>query len=328
MPFEYAFLVLTLALLSTLNAFFSSARWISFVCLSFAVLGVTGLVEISPAFDLYFAFGPSSVILFIVAAVYARPFQRLLLAVTGTLLLFGLNYVHQTEAFYEKSTALLGLFGFSMLFPVFLGRLNDDDAERVERLITLQQLWIRICFLNWCRENAVNLQHYDFLADSILPLTVVAALILAVGVGLRPRSWFFSAKAFVSLGLFVGALGIDKSGFPMLLLWVLLLGFLNLLPNIEDRRIQTLVRRLGLGAFGGIASFGLLFIFEQVPLAPLWKLVWCFMIFVLGFFVYILPGRHERDAEAGPFVQTIGLALQVVFLLAVLNWSELKHIGS
>ena len=57
-PTETALLVLVLAALSSINALFPKYRWLSFVSLSLAVLGVSGVVSADPVYDSFFVFAP------------------------------------------------------------------------------------------------------------------------------------------------------------------------------------------------------------------------------------------------------------------------------
>lgn len=327
-PYESVILVLLLAGLSTLNAFYRNSRWLSFVCLSFAVVGITGLVEVNAAYDLYFVFGPSSLLLFVAAALFARPVQRTAFAALASALFLGMVYVRQAPAdFYTNSSYLLGLYGVAMLFPALLGTVAGHDEDRVERLISIQQLWVRLMFLGWCRENLVNIQHYEFITEATLPLTVGAAGILVLGIAARPRAWFFASKSFLSLALMVGGLSVDRTGLYLLLIWTLLLGVVDLLPQMRDQKLQGLVRRFALGAFGGGAFFGLLFITEHARLEDPWKLGWMVMVFGLGVLAYVLPGQPRSDDSGGRFLPIIGLGLQAAFMALVFFWPDLKGIG-
>ncbi|HEX4926263.1 MAG TPA: hypothetical protein VFV50_19370 [Bdellovibrionales bacterium] len=328
MPYESVILVLMLAMLSTLNAFYKNSRWLSFVCLSFAVVGITGLVEVNAAYDLYFVFGPSSLILFVAAALFARPFQRLALATLASALFLGMVYVRQApDDIYINSMYLLGLYGGSMLFPALLGAVAGQDEDRVERLISIQQLWVRLMFLAWCRENMVNINHYEFIAEATVPLTAGAAVILLLGIAVRPRAWFFASKSFLSLALMLGGLSVDQPGLRLLLVWTLVLGIVDLLPQMRDQKLQGLVRRFALGAFGGGAFFGLLFITEHARVDGTWKLGWMAMVFGLGFLASVLPGQPKSDENGGRALPAIGLGLQAIFFALVFFWPDLKGMG-
>ena len=328
MPYEIGFLVFLLALVSTFNALFRETRWLSFVCLSLAVFGVAGLADLGPTFETFFNFGPSAAVIFLIGALFSGPVQRHLTAILSAGIMLGCVYTVTAAADYQdKALGQLILFGVSMALPAFIGKVDQRFEDRVEKILSAQQLWARLAFLFWARVNFTNIHHYEFFATVIPAVTIGAAAVLLLRVASNRGSWFLAARGFVSLAIFAGGLAFEIPEIKFLVFWTLVLALTDLLPGIWSGRAPSLVRRLSLGAYGGCAFWGLLFFLEKAPLEIDWKIAWGAMIAGLGLCALLLPGRSEDAEDIKPWISSPAMLVHAAFLTVVLYWPVLRGMG-
>lgn len=327
-PYENVVLILVFALLSTFNALFRETRWLSFVCLCLAIFGVTGLVGETSANKVFFYFGPTCIVIFLIAALFSGTFQRVFFGLFAVTILVGSSSIETLAPdFFEKSVVHLVLFGASMLLPALVGSVAAADEMRVEKIISAQQFWTRIVFLEWCRINFTNVHHYDFFAMAIPALTVAAAAILIFRMWLSRGTWFFSARSFLSLTIMVGGLTVEAGELKFLILWTIFLSLMDLSPGLWEGRSFNLSKRFGLGAFGGLAFSGLLFLLNQAPMEIYWKTAWAIMTFVFGAFVLLLPGTRAEQEANNSWLGALEYLPHAVFFTLLFYWPSIRDMA-
>jgi hypothetical protein len=332
-PYETGLAVVILALASSVNGAFKNHRWFSFTCLSLAAFGITGLAIREPSYDAFFVFSPQILAFFSVAVFYCHSKQRTVLALIVCSLLASVIFAETwPEQYLDKIISQLFLFVCFMFVPAFIFRLSDAGAERAEKLISLQQFWLRISFLMWCRQNLVNLQHYDIFTTFFQLGSAILAVFFVLRIALNRSTWALSNKSLLSAIMLLGALSLGRQDLKVLLILATFVGLVDFLPGSRDYEPSRFLRRMNLGGFGGASFWGMFLFVLSSPMAPEFRLGWLLLILLSGFAALSLPMQNLESSDSVPAQQAVfltffGLLLQAAFFGLLLFWSEIKNIG-
>jgi hypothetical protein len=329
-PFEISLSILVLAVASTINGAFSSRRWISFICLSLAAFGITGLANSEPAYLMFFMFIPQVIIIFAIAVLYCKTGQRFLLTIAGSILLVGFVLVETgPENYLDRAVGQLGLFVALILIPSLIFEIGRESLGRVDTLVSVQQFWLRVSLLAWCRENLVNVQHYDLFASSLEVGSAIAGGVFMFRLLVKRSTWMLTVKSLLSGVLLLSALTMDRPELKLLLVWTLIVGLVDLLPTQSEAKI---LRRMNLGGFGGASFWGMCLFLMSAPMQPWYRAGWVVLIFSVALSALTLPLPDPEESKistsrAALVLTFFGLLLQAAFFGILLFWPEIKQLG-
>jgi hypothetical protein len=232
----------------------------------------------------------------------------------------GLNHVDEVRYLINLSAAyaLLPLLFYS---PVVA------REESLEKIICVQQTWLRLLFLQWSLGEGVNISHYDLYQDYVLRFGWIALVVIAIAVIWRRRfMWTLVQQSVISL--LVLSVSLDRLHTDPRLVgaWILLLGLSTLLPKSTDETVVNrtkFLKRLECGAFGGGVFWSFILIAHLSSAASVeGSMLWTFVVFLLGFFSWLRdvpsPAAGRRSATSDVFLlgarAVVQLALAVIFI--------------
>jgi len=212
--------------------------------------------------------------------------------------------------------------------PIFLYSAVSGQEENIEKVVALQQTWLRLAFFQWCSNQSVNIKHYGLFDKYIIVIGFIALATILLSLLFSKRIfWSLATQSVFSLFIMTYELKMDVSTNSVLFLWIVLLGLCVLVPKRVTQRKANLfhiLKRLEFGALGGGVSFAFIYLAHLSAQENLnGTLLWSALAFTVGLFSWIcfIPAMSEADDRVshGALI-TSRLLLQVIGPIALLLW--------
>ena len=254
--------------------------------------------------------------------VKGRP-QKILVGAACTILVtLGLIRTSLQLEHLANSEFTIYLFAAYALLPLLFYSPVKDKEEHLEKMICLQQSWLRALFLYWALDQGVNISHYDLYARFVIEFGCIALVVILLAVIWRGRFfWTLAQQAIISL--LVLSVGLDKptANTELIFSWILLLALAPLLPkNVGGGtgNMTRFLKRLEFGAFGGGVFWSLVLVAHVGTASSVeGAMLWMFIIFLAGFFSWLREIPAPMDSKSGTMdLVMLGARAAVQILLA------------
>lgn len=305
-------------------------RWISRLSMLLVLFGAA-IYRFGGEEYFYFSFYFIQVILLSVATGFFTKGrqQRLLMAMVLAILVCATIIRESLSLDFADSLEYMIMVAAAFsICPIFLYSAVSGQEESLEKLVALQQTWLRLGFFQWCINQSINIKHYDLFNKYIVIIGAVAfgAILLSLLFG-RRVFWSLAVQGVLSLFIVTYELKMDPAINNVLFLWIVLLALSVMIPKRVFQKKENLfyiLKRLEFGALGGGVSFAFVYLAHLSSQENVYgTLIWTAAAFIIGLFSWIcfIPAPPDEDENLPHRALVFSrLILQAIGPVALLIW--------